>query len=201
MTFLESNLQFNFDASNWKVLKYDAHKFYKTFSGAGLKGVDFVGIYQGEKLIFFEIKNFRIHPTKPDATFIVFEDTDLFVEQLKGKMEDTLTAIKVIVKYLQRKFWYRTFLKLEGFLPKSLVKNQDWYFWHQINTLRNSNSSQIFVLWLEIDSNYKTKTNATFFDELQEKLSEAFKHLAIKPKISNLKKPVFRKTLDAKKGT
>jgi len=200
MTFQESELEFNFMDTSWKVLKYDEHRYYKILSGAGLKGIDFVGIYQNKKLVFFEIKNYRTHEAHPKGKFIIFEDMDFFVQGIKEKMEDTLMAIKVITKYLKRKFWYRAFLKLEQFIPTRLIKNQDWYFWHRINNLRESNTSKVIILWLEVDPNYSKKINAIFRAELQGKLIKAFGNINIEPIIANLKNPVFKTDLNVKKG-
>jgi len=201
MTFQESSLEFNFLPTQWQVLKYDEHQYYKALSGAGLKGLDFIGIHQNTKLVFFEIKNYRTHRTHPKAKFILFEDMDLFVQHIKAKMEDTLTAIKVVIKYLKRKFWYRAFLRVAQFFPTIFIKNQDWYFWHQIHSLWVSSASKKFILWLEIDSNYSIKANETFLRELQEKLSAAFELFDIDPILAKIKQPVFEKTLNVKKAT
>lgn len=201
MTFQESDLQFNFASSQWQVLKYDTHKYYKTLSGVGLKGVDFVGIYEKDQLVFFEIKHYRTHKTLPNATFVFFEDTPLFIQHIQDKMDDTVTAIKVIIKYLKRKFWYRSFLKLERFIPIRLIINKDWYFWHQLHKLWKSNASKTFLLWLEVDSNYSIKATDDFLGELQTKLSKAFEDFDFEPIIANMEKPVFTKGLKVKKGT
>ena len=57
--FEESDLVFHFN-QDWVVRKYDEHRFYKTISGLGMKGVDFIGIFKAEQVVFIEIKNYRI---------------------------------------------------------------------------------------------------------------------------------------------
>jgi len=56
MIFKESDLTFNFSQKEWEIIRYDTHRYYKILSGAGLKGVDFLGIYQKNKVVFFEVK-------------------------------------------------------------------------------------------------------------------------------------------------
>ena len=201
MTFLESDLKFDFNPTLWRVMKYDAHHYFRTLSGAGLKGVDFIGIHQAKKLVFFEVKHFRTPISKTNTSIVLFEDTDLFVQNIGAKMEDTVTAIKVIIKYLTRKAWYRYFLKFEKYIPSSIFHKQDWYFWHQIHHLWTSNASKSFVLWLEIDPQFSIEANSDFRKDLQKRLEIAFDNFDIRPTIANRKKPVFRKSLDVKKGT
>jgi len=67
MQLKESALLFDFEETDWIVKKYDDHRYYKSLSGAGLKGVDFIGIFQQEKVVFIEVKNFRAkHPTRKE---------------------------------------------------------------------------------------------------------------------------------------
>lgn len=200
MTFQESDLQFDFSATHWQVMKYDTHRYYKILSGAGLKGVDFVGIYKEEQLVFFEIKHFRTNQATDNASFLLFEDTDLFVQNISDKMADTHTAIKVIIKYLNRKVWYRYFLKLEQYIPTSIFQQQDWYFWHKIHHFWESESPKSFILWLEIDPNYLAKANDEFMVDLQKKLNTSFESFDIQPIIASRKKPILEQHLNVKKG-
>ncbi len=201
MTFQESGLHFHFTPTQWQVMKYDGHQYFKTLSGAGLKGVDFIGIYQQNQLVFFEIKNFRAYPADSKGTFYLFEDSELFIENIHDKLEDTLTAIKVIIKYLNRKFWYRYFLKLEASIPARFFYKQDWYFWHQIYTLWNSKATKTYVLWLEVDAKYSTQENDNFKATLEKKLKEAIKSHNFHTVISNIKSPIYKESLHVKKGT
>jgi len=169
MTFLESGLQFDFTPTNWRVMKYDTHRYFKILSGAGLKGIDFIGIHKEEALIFFEVKHFRTN--------------------------------NVIIKYLNRKAWYRYFLKLEQYIPSQLLQQKDWYFWHQIHQLRSANTSNSFVIWLEIDSDYSEMADDTFWQSLQSKLTQELEQFNIRPILANRKTPVFSDDLNVKKGT
>lgn len=201
MTFLESDLQFNFAATQWQIMKYDSHQYFKTLSGAGLKGVDFIGIYQQNQLVFFEVKNFRAYAAEVNTTFSIFENTALFIENIQYKLEDTLTAINVIIKYLNRKSWYRYFLKLESYIPARFFQNQDWYFWHQIHRLWKRDAVKTFVLWLEIDKKHAPKESANFKEALADELRKAIENHHFKVIISNKKNPVFIDSLNVKKGT
>jgi len=193
MTFQESDLQFYFDNAHWRVMKYDAHRYYKILSGAGLKGVDFIGIHNKKQLVFFEVKHFRSPKVNSK------ENEALFIQQIYDKMEDTITAIQVIEKLLNRKRWYRYFLKLESYIPFYFVQNRDWYFWHRIIQLWKVNSSNDFVLWVEIAPSYSKLGGNNFRKKLQEKLAIEFSEFKIQPILASIKNPIFKKDLNVKR--
>jgi penicillin-binding protein-related factor A (putative recombinase) len=60
-TFKEGNQKFIFKSSWDKVLQFDKITDYKNISNkvTCTKGVDFLGIFQGKKICFLEIKDFR----------------------------------------------------------------------------------------------------------------------------------------------
>ena len=151
MLLYESDLVFDFDETAWVVKKYDSHRYYKKLSGSGLKGVDFIGIFQQRQVVFIEVKHFRSrHPTLQEE-FAVLTTTKQFIAKMADKLEDTFTAVTAIAAYLRKKWWYRLFVKWEAHLPKQLFKKQDWFFWHQVYQLAQEQSNIEFILWLEIE--------------------------------------------------
>ncbi|MEM1123114.1 MAG: hypothetical protein AAGJ18_21910 [Bacteroidota bacterium] len=184
MIFQESGLLFTFSEKTWDVLQYDTHKYYKILSGVGLKGVDFLGIYQKRQVVFWEVKHFR-SPISKDHKFELSPD---FEGQIVGKLVDSIRAIRVIHQYLERKWWYRAYQKFKGYFPSFLIKNQDWYFWYRLHQLISSKEQMQFVLWLEIGGAHKDL--AVLKHDCLDRVGEF--HLA------NLANPVFQETLKVK---
>lgn len=57
MRFRESGLIFNFPF-DWKVIKWDEHRFFGYVSGRGFKGVYFMAL-RDEELYLMEVKNYQ----------------------------------------------------------------------------------------------------------------------------------------------
>lgn len=196
MIYYESDLRFEFDSDYWEVKKYDTHRYYKILSGAGLKGVDFLSIYREKQIIYIEVKNFRNkHPTAPPS-YLILEDTKAFVDKISEKLSDTHKAIQVIRKYLGRKWWFRLFLRLQKWIPRSILAKQDWYFWYKVYELSQRKEQQVLVLWLEIDTPMPNSNRTLLYDKLDENLELLLKNQVQKVIISNLKNPTFRDILN-----
>jgi len=157
MRLSESDLLFDFDDSAWIVKRYDDHQYYNKLRGAGLKGVDFIGIYKQEKVVFIEVKNFRDKNPYQVEPFEVLEETNLFITKMADKLEDTFRATTAIAAFLRKKWWYRLFVKFEGFIPRHWLLHQDWLFWHVVHQLAKDRSKACFVLWLEIEERLSDK--------------------------------------------
>ncbi len=57
MTFSESDICFRF-GPEWVVYRYDTHRYYRSWNGVGLKGMDFIGILDEGTLVVMEVKTF-----------------------------------------------------------------------------------------------------------------------------------------------
>lgn len=195
MTFQESDLTFNFSDDDWEVIRYDTHRYYKTLSGVGLKGVDFLGIYKKEQVVFFEVKHFRSPQFINSTSYPILEDPDTFTNRITGKLNDTIKAIRVIVQYFERKPWYRLYLRYNYLIPSFFIKNKDWYFWYRLHLLTQQKELITFVLWLEIES----KNNVYSIENTPILLGEELKNnlLSIigKVKIVDRKNPAFKASL------
>lgn len=198
MTFQESDLKFQFSDADWQIIKYDAHRYFKILSGAGLKGIDFLGIYQGKQVVFFEVKNFHTHQPINNDAYQIIENTPEFIESIIGKMEDTLSAIKIVIQYLQRKWWYRLFLNYQQFIPTIFIQQKDWYFWHRIQALISDSEEWQFVLWLEIDGSITPAKKKALRTTIQKDLAK--KVLSNKGiwVIANMEQPAFTTSLKVK---
>lgn len=195
MIFYESDMKFEFDDAHWHIKKYDTHHYYKILAGRGLKGVDFVGILDQQKVVFFEIKNFHTNLPTSKNPFLILEDPKTFISNIADKLEDSVRAIDIIITLLKRKKWYQFFLKWQRFIPILFIKNKDWYFWHQIHQIGLDKKRQTLVLWLEIDSPISAadlkKLKASIDISLEQELSEFVGEVLIADK----KYPVFTNNL------
>lgn len=136
--FEESSYRFVFN-EDWELIKYDAHRFYRSLSGQDLSGVDFAGIYKNEYVYLFEIKNFKQYNKKRAP----IKSIDDYTHELEEKAKDSLVLIRVIYKYMQRKWLYRLLIPLLRKLP-SLHK--EWYFWTRLYELSVVDQKVKFVL-------------------------------------------------------
>jgi len=126
ISFSESDLKLSFASRRWAVRKYDAHTYYMGLSGASLKGVDFLAIQEGRRLVFIEVKNY-IDPAgrpQPPAQRVAAE--------IEAKIADTMTGIDAICSMLERKRLYRLAAPLLSFLP---AQHYDWPFWNRSGRL------------------------------------------------------------------
>ncbi len=147
--FIESQIQFSFYDS-WDVVAFDKTKFYKTISGLGVKGVDFLGIHN-QQLYFIEVKNFNQYSSIIEKEF----DFKAFRNNIIIKFEDSQRAIRLIHEHYARKWWYSS----SQYLPKRILSlfAKDFLFWEQCyKILNNSTQNSRFILWIE--HNFDTKT-------------------------------------------
>lgn len=199
MTFQESDLQFHFSDTDWQIKKYDTHRFFKTLSGAGLKGIDFLGIFQDKQVVLWEVKNYHTNQTNKSQNYLIVENTAVFIETIMAKVIDTLTAMRVIQQYLRRQWWYRFYDSYASFIPTFFIQHKDWFFWHQIQEKRNKETTIIFVLWLEIAANFDAKSWKTLTTTIQQELSKRLKEYNIELVVSTINSPSFNSTLQVTK--
>ena len=149
-TFHESNLAFQFN-SDWQIIKFDEHRFYRLLAGQGLSGVDFLGIYKKRELVLIEVKNYvdRYKKDEDDPWSNFKKDPSIFLSPVEKKMKDSLRLIDIIYQYYQRKWWFRLLEKSNLFRLFCFFKKQlSWVFWIKCYQLSNNNQLSK-VLWLE----------------------------------------------------
>ncbi|HKK76477.1 MAG TPA: hypothetical protein VJ953_15460, partial [Saprospiraceae bacterium] len=105
LAFAEGQLTFHFDPAYWQGRKYDDHAYFQGFSGVGLKGVDFIGIYQEDILVLLEVKNYtwRDTPFREKDVRQSLRGPEQIAAAVQQKMEDTLAGLRAIGIYYQRK--------------------------------------------------------------------------------------------------
>lgn len=147
MKFHESGLHFTFSPA-WVVKKYDEHAYFRGLSGAGLKGVDFIAIYEGRELILIEVKNYRTrHNAGMDRSFeVTAKPVAELAAEIRRKTEDTLLAIDAVRQYYRRSWWYRRLLPLWRRWP---WEQHNRAFWTRVDELADRRLH--VVLWLALD--------------------------------------------------
>lgn len=163
--FEESDLIFTFN-DDWVVKKYDNHAYFKTLAGYGLKGVDFVGVYQMNQLFLIEVKNYRqrtYSPVLPDWSDLEGVPAPL-IHIFLEKIEDSMKLIRVVYRFLERKWWFIILRKLNNFIRRTRL-NKDWKFWDKVYQLSCTQDNLNYVLLLELDSKFlkESKINEVNF--------------------------------------
>lgn len=184
-TFTESNLLFNFD-KHWDLRAFDKQAYYKVLSGYGFKGVDFVGILDRQTPVLMEVKNYQRRvqsPKAPDIQSILGEHPEL-IDVFITKIEDTLAAIRVIQKSLQRKRGYRLAQKWNAVWNTDFFPDKDWRFWTHLHRLiEGKNTSIHLVLCLRTESSYPNLTATQILElkaALRHDIESYFQDLTIK---------------------
>ena len=177
-TFQESGLWFCFD-NRWTVRKYDAHRFFQGFSGAGLKGVDFIAI-RGATLILLEVKNYRRRQQwqKDNPFERILEAPEDFARRTAEKYLDTLRALRAIGTYYRRKWAFRL---LRPLLLRWPGAASDWAFWAQVDAHLQRGQPVVAVLWLETEQD-----QATFREVLRQSLSNLLVGAVQEVQVQNL---------------
>jgi len=191
MRLYESDLVFDFDDSAWIIKKYDDHQYYNKLRGAGLKGVDFIGIYKQETVVFIEVKNFRDRNPYYREPFAVLKETNLFITKMADKLVDTFRATTAIAAFLRKKWWYRLFLKVEKFIPSQWYIRQDWAFWHIVHQLAAQRSNICFVLWLEIEERISDKGKIDLSLHIDKQLEKELAEFTDKVVVASVEQPVY----------
>ena len=148
LLFQEGDLSFSFAAEHWVVRKYDAHPYFKGFSGVGLKGVDFVAVFQNKKVLLIEVKNYQTKNqiVRAKDVALSLSEPEKIAKAINQKFEDTLAGIKAIHTYYQRKSklawkWLQRWQKPD---PEAL-------FWRSVCDLVLQEKAISKILWLEYD--------------------------------------------------
>ena len=132
----ESGLQIELEAEF--IVKFDEHQYYTSFSGKGLKGVDYLMICEGY-LYLIEIKNYsqyEVHRAFAQKKMSPIPDKTMINQQFYQKCEDSLIILEKFYTFLNSSFWTRIFiLRYRWFFtgPK------DWKHWLQAYELYREN--------------------------------------------------------------
>lgn len=145
MIIEESNLRFEFAEDNWWVVKFDEHINYTKVNDSlsGTKAVDFLGIYNNESLVLFEVKNFRNHTADPSTKARLADYAEELTTEIAQKVRDSIACIVASIR----------------------TTTNDAERWEQINKIITTNKRISIIAWVEEDIKantpyYKQKTKA-----------------------------------------
>lgn len=126
LTYAESDLVFTFPG-DWVVRPFDQTRAFKSLSGHGLKGVDFIALTPAGELILIEVKNYH-RRTKAGKTYGVKRPRpEELARRVARKFTDSLRLIGVVNQSLQRRRWVRFqlwWMKRRGADPRN-----NYWFW------------------------------------------------------------------------
>ena len=196
MAFWESGLVFIFP-TDWKVIKWDEHRFFGYVSGRGFKGVDFMGLRE-EELYLIEVKNYQDRrPENGQHPFdLVLSDPDFYGEIFLQKFTDSFDLIEIIEKYYLRKRFFNCWAKqnywgLEILARIPFFQKRDLIFWTRASQIIRNHPERVkLVLWLEPGP----KISLEKYNSFKEKLEKYFKKNPIFPEgvtiaINNMDNP------------
>jgi len=151
--YIESELKFEFLNENWTTIKYDDNLDYLKVSNSlqGTKAIDFLGFYNENSLVLFEIKSFR-----------GFEYQDSTQKRLANGMEELSTEIAQKVR--------DTVAVITGLSRNSQEINSS--LWDKSANHILKNKQLIIIAWIEEDANKRTKNEMSVrISKLKNKLS------------------------------
>lgn len=145
--FSESDIRFRF-SDEWVVCRYDAHRYYRQWSGVGLKGVDFIGILRDDSLVLMEVKNYSIRAggSRGHTLDAILARPGILTEAFGHKIADTLTAIDAVRQYWQRRWWQRLAWR---WYRKRPPRSSEPAFWARVCELAERPDTCVAVLWIE----------------------------------------------------
>jgi len=110
-------------------------------------------------------------------------------------LQDTLKAIRVILQYLDRKWWYRFLIRYIHLIPNVLIKHSDWYLWYRLHLMSQQKEMLTYVLWLEIQEGKTDYSTENVIPALTKELESNLSAIVGKVIIANRKKIIFEESL------
>jgi hypothetical protein len=108
--FDESNITFQFDEQNWDICQYDESNgdYRKNVHLPETKAVDFVGIYNKNTIVLFEIKSFRGYSNQQNVQNRLSDNMEKLSTEVAQKVRDTIAIIAGLNRTVrQNPFWER----------------------------------------------------------------------------------------------
>ena len=141
----ESDLHFTFPA-DWIVRRFDSTAAYRSVSGHGLKGVDFLCLVGEEELWLIEVKNFY---ARQERHRVIRRDPEALAAHVGKKFVDTKRLIRIVNRAMRRRWWYMGALLWYFTLhPRPRPRSHYWFWAEAERRLRVARKVHC-VLWLE----------------------------------------------------
>lgn len=169
MIFEESRLRFDFDAQHWEIIKYDSNADYKDISDKlqGTKAVDFLGFYNN-RLIMFEIKNFRGYGSHSSVVERVDNSMDGLTTEIAQKVKDTIAIISGLGRSGKNIFWKKVFRCVSENQPITIVAWIEEDMNNKLAKRRKINRS-IRKKYLDKKLSWLTNPNTIHIDNVKER--------------------------------
>ncbi|RHU23245.1 NERD domain-containing protein [Parabacteroides sp. TM07-1AC] len=93
--FQESGINFEFQTPLWNVVKYDEHLAHRKVSKVlhPTKAVDFLGVYDSNKLFLIEIKNYKGHTDDESTREVLQGGGEELMRRIAVKVRDTIATV------------------------------------------------------------------------------------------------------------
>lgn len=142
--FIESDLAFTFP-DDWVVKRFDTMSAYRSVSGHGLKGVDFLCLAPPAELWLVEVKNYR---TRSAGFRADRRHPSGMAKHVGRKFADTKRLIRVVDRALRRDWFTQLRLRWYAWFSKPRPLSLLW-FWKEAERRSRSPQNLTCLLWLE----------------------------------------------------
>lgn len=152
--YIESQLKFEFLTENWTTIKYDDNQDYLKVSNSlqGTKAIDFLGFYNENSLVLFEIKSFRGFGYQDSTERRIANGMEELSTEIAQKVRDTVAVIAGLSRNSQ---------EISDSLWNKSAKH-----------ILMKNKQLIIIAWIEEDANKRTKNEMSVrISKLKNKLS------------------------------
>ena len=113
--YIEREVALLFD-EDWTVVKFDEHRYYKSVSGHGIRGVDFMAVHKDWGVVLIEMKNY------PKGKESIPDDLN---DVMNVKKEGSVRLISIINAYYNRQWYFR----LVTWLGWHRLYAKEWKTW------------------------------------------------------------------------
>ena len=143
--FRESDLDFYFPAT-WAVRSFDQTKAFKSLSGHGLMGVDFIALTDDGRILLLEVKNYRPRYKHDREYRATRRPPGELADRVLKKFRDSERLIRTVNAALRRRWWVRTWLRWLHFRRDV---NNTYAFWAEAERRLADPAKRWYGLWME----------------------------------------------------
>lgn len=154
--FRESSFELSFRTVD-KVIRYDEHPFYRQFTSAGLKAIDFL-FMEKDQLVFVELKNYGQYAPKEE-----YPDVAELSKTLQAKYDGSYKGVQAICSYFRQRQPGKTIFKILDHLPVFFQQKHPWY----LKSKAFFDQKILFLLIIGFPKNESTENKAAYCSKLK----------------------------------
>ncbi len=155
--FRESSFELSFRTVD-KVIRYDEHPFYRQFTSAGLKAIDFL-FMEKDQLVFVELKNYGQYAPKEE-----YPDVAELSKTLQAKYDGSYKGVQAICSYFRQRQPGKTIFKILDRLPLFFQQKHPWY----LKSKAFFDQKILFLLIIGFPKSESTENKAAYCSKLKE---------------------------------